>query len=181
MNRGQKNCSASSAKNSCFPKNRRGTDKIMSVYWFVILFIVTGAVVYMVGVFYGNPYDVREVEANVLINHIADCVAEGGYLNKEVIDDEGKFLLNNDNFMDVCNLNFNVEDFKRWQEQEQYYVEVKVFGIAKGNINLKLDCDKEGKNFPVCVERSFYVLDEKGKSYEIKILSVVRKTEKNVQ
>lgn len=161
--------------------NIRGTDKIMSVYWFAILFIVAAAVVYMVGSFYGQPYDIREVEANVLINNIADCIAGGGYLNKEIIDTEGEFLLNNDNFLEVCNLNFNVEDTTGWKEQEQYYVEIDVFGIAKGNVNLKLDCDKEGKNFPVCVERSFYVLDKEGKSYEIKILSVVRKTEKNVQ
>ena len=157
--------------------NSQGTDKIISVYWFVILFIVAGAVVYMAGVFYGNPYDVREAEANVLINHIADCIAEGGYLNKEVVDEEGKFLLNNDTFLEICHLNFNVEDTQGWREQRQYYVEVSVFGITKGNVNLKDFCERKEKN---CVQRSFYVLDKEGKSYEIKILSVVRKTEKNV-
>ena len=158
-----------------FPKNRKGTDKMISVYWFVILFIVAGAVVYMAGVFYGNPYDMREVEANVLVNQIADCIAEGGKLKEKIIDEKGNFLLNNDNFFEVCNLNFDVEDFKGWKEQGQYYVEVEEFEIEKGNVNLKLHCDKDGKNFPVCVERSFYV------SKEIKILVVVGKTEKNVQ
>ena len=157
-----------------FPKNRKGTDKIISVYWFVILFLVAGAIVYMAGVFYGKPYDVREVEANILINQIADCLSQGGGFNEKIIDAEENFLLNNDNFFEVCNLNFDVENFKDWKEQKQYYVEVEGFGIEKGNVNLKFYCDKDGKNFPVCVERSFYV------SKEIKILVVVGKTEKNV-
>ena len=169
MNRGQKN--QRFFHNDFFPKNHRGADKMISVYWFVILFLVAGAIVYMAGVFYGKPYDVREVEANVLINHIADCIAEGGEFKEKIIDAEGNFLLNNDNFFEVCNLNFNVEDFKGWKEHEQYYVEVEEFGIEKGNVNLKDFCTMKEKN---CVERSFYV------SKEIKILVVVRKTEKNV-
>ena len=182
-----KNRRVSSTKNSFFSKNHRGTDKIISVYWFVILFVVAGAVVYMAGVFYGNPYDVREVEANVLINKIADCIAEGGKLKAKIIDDQRKFLLNNDTFLGVCSLNFNVEDFKGWKD-DQHYVEISFYDfdagnelilnfIKKGNINLKGFCERKEKN---CVERSFYVLDKKGKSYEIKILVVVRKTEKNV-
>ena len=50
--------------------NKKGTDKIISVYWFTILFIVAGAIVYMAAAFYGEPYDVREIEANILINQI---------------------------------------------------------------------------------------------------------------
>lgn len=154
-------------------ENKKGTDKIMSVYWFVILFIVAGAVVYMVGMFYGNPYDVREIEANVLINHIADCIAEGGML---------KQVINNDNFLEACNLDFNVENFKDGEEQEQYYVEINFDKelITKGNVNLKDFCNLKEKSV-ACVERGFYVLDEEKNSKEIKILSVVRKTEKNVQ
>ena len=41
--------------------NRRG-EKYLSVYWFVILAIVAGGIIAMVFVFYGKPYDIREIE-----------------------------------------------------------------------------------------------------------------------
>jgi len=167
--------------------NKKG-DKIISVYWFAILFIVAAAVVYMVTVFYGEPYDIREVEANILTNQIADCLAEGGKLKKNILDDEGQLLLNNDNFLWICNLNLDVEDFKDWSNN-QFYVEIDIFGISQGNINLKNGninlkdyCGKQGKTLPVCVNRTFYVLNQdKTSSYEIEILSIVGKVEKNVQ
>lgn len=127
--------------------NKRG-DKIISVYWFAILFIVTAAVVYMASLFYGAPYDVREIEANILTEHIADCLAEGGYLRGGILNNEN-FA---NNFLEECNLTFNVEDVYGWKEQEQYYLSVgfyefdqnassgfgnRIFNITKGNVNLK--------------------------------------------
>ena len=61
-------------------------EKLMSVYWFVILFLVAGGVYSMVNVFYGHPYDVREVESNLLSQKIADCVSYGGIINTEIFD-----------------------------------------------------------------------------------------------
>ena len=93
--------------------NKKG-DKIISVYWFAILFIVAAAIDYMVVIFYGKPYDIRDVEESILINQIADCLAEGGYLKKEVFDN-GNFLLNESNFLQTCHLNFDVEDIYGWK------------------------------------------------------------------
>lgn len=172
-----------------FKKNKRGTDKLLSIYWFAILFIVAAGIVYMAALFYGSPYDVREIEATLLSNQIADCVSKGGYLNEQALQ------LTSDNFLEFCNLNFNVEDFKDWKTQEQFYVEINFYkfnkdapdglgskfveDIVAGNTNLKEYCDKKGKNFPVCVERDFYVL-VKENPHIIKVKSIVRKTEKNV-
>jgi len=174
--------------NKIFKKNKKGTDKILSVYWFAILFIVAAAIVYMVILFYGKPYDVREIESRILTNQIADCLSEGGYLKENILGNEDF----KNNFLKECHLNFDVEDVYDWKELGQYYIEIKFydfnqnldlnFDISEGNINLKENCDKEGENFPFCSERSFYTLDKnnKNKQYEIKILSIVRKTEKNV-
>ena len=60
-------------------KNKKG-DKIISVYWFAILFIVAAAVVYMAALFYGAPYDARGIESDILTNQIADCLSQGGSL-----------------------------------------------------------------------------------------------------
>jgi len=164
--------------------NKKG-DKLISVYWFAILFIVAGGIVYMVSAFYGKPYDVRGAEADILTTKIARCVSEAGYLKEGVLAEDFK-----NNLMESCVINFQAEDVYDWREQGQYYVEVefldfdtkqKIFEISEGNQGLKLDCGLEGEGFPVCVERSLYSIDENGNQYKINILSIVRKTEKNVQ
>ena len=164
--------------------NKKGADKLISVYWFAILFIVAAAIAYMALSFYGEPYDVRELEANALTNHIADCLSEAGYLKKGIFDD-----LRND-FLETCDLNFEIEDYQGWND-DQFYVGINVydfnnqdqivFEISEGNQNLKIDCGIDDKNFPFCLEREFYVLDDEDNQYIVDILSIVRKTEKNVQ
>lgn len=143
-----------------------GADKFLSVYWFAILVIVAGGVVAMVLNFYGNPYDVRDVEASRMINQIADCLSDGEKLNSDLL---------NENLLENCHLNFEVEE--QW-EQGQYYVEVQ--GVSAGNSNLKDFCNLNEKSV-VCVDRNVYFLDENNQGTAIKILSVVRKAEKNVK
>lgn len=175
--------------NRILEKNKKGTNKILSIYWFAILILIAGGIFAMVYTFYNRPYDVRELEANVMANKIADCLSNKGYLEKEIFN--GNFLLNEDNFLEKCNLNFNIEE--RWEEP-QYYTKVSfynladmdtsIFDVANGNKNLISSCeiqkDKEYEKLARCVERRFYSLDEENNQYLIKILSVVRKTEKNV-
>ena len=165
-------------------KNKKATDKIVSIYWFAILFIVAAAVVYMTIIFYGSPYDTREIEADILTNKIANCLSQKGYLNEAALD--GNFQ---NNFFEQCSLNFNTEDVYDWKEQGQYYTKIDVSNFSSsnilssfdaGNINLKEFCN-QGKNSPICIERSFYSIDKQNNQYKINILSIVRKTEKNVK
>lgn len=165
---------------------KKGSDKIISVYWFAILFIVSGGVVYMTALFYGASYDVREIEANVMINQVADCVAKGGELKPEWSS------LNSDNLLSTCHLNFATEDTNGWNS-DQYYLEINYYNFdinsgidetsvtlkaSAGNFQLK-DFSFGGANNPFCVEKRFYVLDGSSPKV-IEIKSVVRKTEKNV-
>ena len=160
--------------------NRRGGDKILSVYWFAILILVAGGIFGMVYTFYNHPYDVREIEANLLVNHVSDCLSMGGKLNSLVLV-EGF----SENFLEICNINFNTGDSF---EGSQYYLEVNLDGnqiVSEGNKNLISNCGYESEieknNLAKCVERSFYSLDENENPILIKILSIVRKTEKNVR
>ena len=131
--------------------NKRGAEKIISVYWFVILFMVAGTIAYSVSIFYGDPYDVRGIESNILINKIADCLSKNGKLDSEI---------NQNNFFEICNLNFG-------NDKDEYYVEIKIDNfrdgkpsepfIVEGNINLK-DNLNIGSIFKS--EKSFYVLNE---------------------
>lgn len=165
--------------------NKRGADKILSVYWFVILTIVAVGVVAMVWLYYGSPYDVREMEANIMINRVADCLSKAGIFNEDAFN--GDFLSN-------CHLNFETADVQG-EEQTQYYLEVSVeeldvvtlvknprndLKVEVGNPNLGIFCDLEDKNQPTCVERNLYSVDSSNTGYIIKVLSVVDKNEQNV-
>ena len=49
-----------------------------------------------------------------------------------------------------------------------------------GNQMLKQNCEfASGKNYPYCLERNSYFIDDKKNKLSTKILAVVRKTEKN--
>ena len=165
--------------------NKTGAEKIISVYWFAIIFIVAAAIVYMTASFYGKPYDVRQIEADLLTNKVAECISEAGYLNEKILNQQFA-----ENFPENCNINLNVEDAYGWREQEQYYLELNLVGfssdekileVKKGNPNLKSFCNLKGENLPYCLERNLYVIDKNNIQYRANILSIIRKTEKNAQ
>ena len=176
-----------------FPKNRIGAEKIISVYWFVILIIIAGAVVAMVSLFYGSPYDVRVTEANIMINQVSNCLSQSGELNKNLFISENSEKKFNENFnlLEECNLIFET---KFENAVGEYFLEAefydlnneRLFSISEGNSNLKTDCkiaegEKKYKRLSKCVDREFYSLDSENQAYKINILSIVRKTEKNVK
>ena len=144
----------------------------------------------MVNLFYGSPYDVREIEANILAEDVANCISPAGNLSSEVYMN-GVFREDfRDFFLEKCNLTF---DSSNPFEDTQYYVEVNFyksivlkdpdFTISEGNPNWKPDCElnpKKHKNLVRCVEKQFYV-NVKGDIYTVKILSMVGKTEQNVK
>jgi len=154
-------------------KNKKGMEKIMSVYWFVMLGLVAGAIVFMVSSFYGNPYDVRELEANIMINNIAHCLSKDGQL----MEINGEFK---DNFLKECNLNYETND-----EKGQYYIEIEFFDfntdnklneISAGNINLKNNPSGSLHSS----EKSFYTLSDNQKVI-VKITSIINKEKQNVR
>ena len=175
--------------------DKKGTDKILSIYWFAILIIVAGGIFVIIHMFYNYPYDVREIESNLLINKVADCLSTQGEIsNLQILDSNGVFLLNKDNFLEICHLNFNVEDELGWKETPQYYLNLEIFKVPEatasvlnfsvGNLNYEVDCqvqeDKEYEKLVTCAERGLYASGQ-GEQYLIKISSAIRKTEKNVK
>lgn len=183
--------------------NKKGGNKILTLYWFVILLIVAGGIFAMVYAFYHHPYDVRELEGEVMINQIADCLSTAGNLTSDLFDDQGFSSEFSENFLENCHLTFNVEEVWQknfdveeevWKEEPQYYLQVNfykaenlqnsLFEISKGNLNLIADWniqeEKEYKRTARGVEKSFFSLHEE-ETYLIKILTIVKKAEKNVK
>ncbi len=165
-------------------------DKLISVYWFAILVIVAVGIVLMVNAFYGNPYDVRQVEAGILADNAANCIYYGGQVNPLLFSTEGVFRPDfRDNFMKICSLNFSVEgEFT----QVPYYLEVNFsngvgnfansFGIMEGNSNLRPDCNinvANNQNLAQCINKEFFMKTSSGTIYTVKILAVVSKVSEN--
>ena len=101
--------------------NKKGADKMLAMYWFVMLLIIAGGIFGMVYSFYHHPYDVREVEANIMINHVADCLSTQGIINKKLIDNNGEFNQAFENtFFENCHLTFDVEE--SLEDKYPYYL-----------------------------------------------------------
>ena len=173
-------------------KFRRGNEQTISVYWFVILGIVAVSVIVMVSSIFGSAYDVREIENEILINQIANCLSNGGRVT-------GNFLsLNNDNFSSTCKINFH-------SEEGEYYVSFEVFENWK-DFNSKLDLDQNSAIKKIysgnaemfntycqnrddklnidCSTKWFYTLDDKSNTSEekpvmIKISVAINKFQEN--
>lgn len=170
---------------------KRGEDKMISIYWFFILFLVTAAVVYMVSLFYNHPYDVREIEVNSLSNKVADCISREGILTQDFFS-EGKFNPEFEgSFFEICSITFDVEDELR--EVGQYYVGVDVYDAARsdllefsfknGNLNLFPSCELKSEGYEKvsrCLKRRMYATSE-GRGFLIEITTIVGKTQKNVR
>ena len=169
--------------------NKRGAEKIISLYWFAILIIVAGGIFAMVYVYYGSPYDVREVEAGILIDRVADCISYEGVINSRIIEGVNFNEDFKNNFLDECYLNLEEDGELQYYVEVDFYkfpdVENSVYNIQKGNSNWKSSCviqeDEEYEKLAKCVDRSFYSLDEGGSQYIIKILGVVGKSDQNVK
>jgi len=156
--------------------NKKG-DKLISIYWFAILVIVATGVVIMVNVFYGSQYDVREIEAGILSQKVADCIYPGGKMNPLLVTPQGAFREDfKDRFMERCSLNFDTGDELK---RPQYYLEVNfykegnlkknVFSLVEGNLNFKEDCkiDLEEEKLANCVNKEFFAISPSEEIYLI--------------
>jgi len=119
--------------------NKRG-EKYLSVYWFAILGIVAVGISVMVIIFYGKPFDIRESEAEILINKIADCISDHNALKENIT---------NENFLEKCNMILD----------EEYYVEINALGIGRGNFQLKDYCNAY-ETPVICMTKGVYLLKD---------------------
>src|SRR4030042_1292137 len=177
--------------------NKKGTDKILSIYWFVVLTIVAGGIFAMVYVFYGHPYDVRGIESEIFAERIADCISNQGIIDSNFFSGENlNQNINGKSFSERCNFNFNVEKGYGEEGEIQYFYKVEFYTLKEltnpslsfydGNTNWENDCyikkdnNKEYTLLVKCTEKRFYATGNSGDQYLIKILSAIGKSEKNV-
>lgn len=165
-------------------------NSLISLYWFFILGIIVGGVLIMTNAFYSAPYDVRNMEAELLGNHVANCISPEGKMHHLLIIGGRFFPAFKEDFEGKCKLNF--AGFEDW-DIEEYYVHVEIFkGAAKipsynlsaGNKNWEIDCEAEGVKFnklPVCFNKTYYSYDNQSTLWRIELLSAVSKVQENVK
>ncbi len=141
--------------------NKKAGEKLFSIWWFFVLAVVGVGIVAGVYIFYSADVDVREAEAGILYEKIADCIIEQGFLTD-------KFLYDKENF-DIykgCDLNKKIIE-------GDYYIKIQAFdesnnefiSIIKGNPSFSKDCDiilsndkLKAEKYPKCIRKAEGVL-----------------------
>ena len=185
--------------------NKKGTSKMLSLYWFAMLVIIAGGIFAMVVTFFGHPYDIRPLEADILGDKTADCLSRQGVLNQELFNESnGNFSEEfKEDFLEECGFDF---DYQTSEGRSNYYTEAlvysaddlsesgrvqgeAVFEIKKGNSNWIEGCDveEEYSRSAECSEKRIYSIapegipEKSGNQYLIKITSIVGKINENVK
>ena len=122
--------------------NKKGGEEVMFIVFFFIMIIIGGGIVAGVYVFYGDGYDARQSEADILFGKVRDCIAD----NQDVVF-EAEFSL------DKCGLDEEV-----LSEEHLIYIKkgdkeffVGVFDYS--NRCLFQEAGTKSKTFPKCLIR----------------------------
>ena len=153
---------------------KKGSEKLLSIWWLLVLAFVGVGITAGVFIFYSENYDVRFKEANLLHNRFSDCL----------IDDDGflieGFFEESFNIFSSCNIEEGL-----FGEGSNYYFEVimkvedeNLKAILEGRHSFSEDCGvQEGvqaERFPKCVDSEkviFYLEENKIKEAKLRILT----------
>lgn len=122
--------------------NKRGGEKLLSIWWFVILGLVGICVVLGVMLFLSTDIDIRTKEAALVYAKFSNCLVKNGFLSND-------FLNSGSNIYDLCEIdkktfetsfyiNMTLKDSSGKLEKE----------VILGNPQLQKQCEIvfEGKN-----------------------------------
>jgi len=151
--------------------NKKGGEKVLSIWWFLIIVIIAVAIVAGTLIFYGANINVKKAEGIVMAEKLANCIVKGGYLQVSINKLEDFDFFNN------CYL-----DEEIIKDPSNYYFEISVKNldtgqekkIKRGNPEYEQDCRISSvtvaKYYPRCAEFKFYAL---GKNKERLIVSIL--------
>lgn len=160
--------------------NKRGGERLLSLYWFLIFIIIAIGVVSGVFIFNKAQVDIRNAEGNILADKIVNCFVKNGEVNKDLLD-----KTTGETISSTCGLVLE-DKTGRYTDSEQYFVSV----LFNENGNQKLiqtkrtdfipfcGQEKSKKNIPLCVDKKLVVLSG-NKLGTLEVLVIVRKVEQN--
>jgi len=107
-------------------KDKKGSE-VFSIWWFIIISIISVVVCLMILRFYSNEINVSDAEVKLLSNNIRNClVDESGFVNDD-------FVLSGDNFniFSECHLAENI-----FGTGSSFYFNVSLFGENQNLVNM---------------------------------------------
>ena len=140
-----------------FLRDKKGSEKLFSLWWFFILAMVGAGIVAGVFIFYSADFDVREIEAESLYNRLSNCVVEQGYLTDTFFDESFDVF-------ERCDLD------KGTATSGDFYFKISILDanrhpikeISEGTRTFEADCKIGGnlvaKDFPKCIEKEESVI-----------------------
>jgi len=144
--------------------NKKGED-ILSIWWFAVLFIVAGGIVFGTLSFYSDYADIRSFESEILVNKVERCLSHN-------IKDS--FFEGNLDIFNFCNLYKN-----SFEKDGNFFLKISendktiyLFATQKFDEQCKIKTRViRAKYFPECAEKEIMVFDEEGKSHFLKIVA----------
>ena len=68
--------------------NKKGDEKLLFVFTFIVWIIVAFAIIAGVYIFYNVDSDIRMNQAEILFNRLFFCVSDGGHFNYDFLKDD---------------------------------------------------------------------------------------------
>lgn len=162
---------------------KKAGEKVLSIWWFFILALIGVSVVASVVVYYSADVDVKEIEAGILADKVADCIVQNGYLDNEFIDAGKDF-----DIFKNCDIDENViksdnnfyigifaYDFASCSESGECTKNIDKLDFSAGASTIPEDCKikeevRKAEHFPRCSEKSFIVLNRHDKAIPEKLV-----------
>lgn len=163
-----------------FLNNKQGGEKIFSIWWFFIIALVGLGIVMGVWIFYSADVDVRQAEADMLYERIANCIINNGFIDNA--------LGENFNVFEKCHISEEL-----FNQSSAFYFRFNISdenGNALGKrvsagTNMEVNCDlmignpeeedrQNAEEFPKCAkkqERVLYYDDGEIKKAVVEILA----------
>ena len=142
--------------------------KYLSIWWFFVLAVIAGGIVAGVFIHSAAASDVRELESDILITKVADCLIQNGKINSKLLEENfdifkecklsEKVIKDGKHFLKIEVYNYDdCEAADKVLECENSLVKDKYkYGTPDFENQCKLG---EGRNFPVCSQKIFYVYE----------------------
>ena len=158
--------------------NKKGGEKLLSIWWVFVLVIIGGGIFVGVLIYYSVDINVNSVEADVLAERILNCINDNGNLNANIFDP-------NFDIVQKCNLNSDL-----FGKSSYYYFNISIFdnnnlifNVTMGDYSFEKDCLIQEKiranNFPKCSRKIDYVFYN-NKNLKIVILAGANQQGKSV-
>jgi hypothetical protein len=155
--------------------NKKGED-FLSIWWFLVLAIVGVGIVAGVYVFSTTELDLRQTNAEILVNSLINCFVDNSVIKNEFFNSfQGESQI-----LNFCNLNDNVLNSNKlfYSKLELYQGENLVNSLFIGNAQFQDLCNITSKvtaeNYPVCFQEElnvFYFKNNQLLKGKLKIIS----------